>query len=90
MICLQVGTAAPVCVAMIAEGGGDRENTLSEMYGGRGDAESGANPLYEAIGDVSISSPFPFMAETHALSKAVLVPHSPQHLDSRMGSRPEH
>ena len=52
--CRQVGMAAPVCVAMIAEGGGDRENTLSEVYGGKGDAKSGANPLYEAIGDVSL------------------------------------
>jgi len=43
-----------VCVAMIAEGGRDRENTLSEMYGGKGDSNSGANPLYAAIGDVSM------------------------------------
>lgn len=49
----QVGMAAPVCVAMIAEEGRDRENTLSEVYGGKGDAKAGANPLYEAIGDVS-------------------------------------
>ena len=52
--CPQVGQAAPVCVAMIAEGGRDRENTLSEMYGGKGNSNSGANPLYEAIGDVSL------------------------------------
>ena len=53
----QVGMAAPVCVAMIAEEGADKENTLSEMYGGKGGAGAGATPLYEAIGDVSIPCP---------------------------------
>ena len=52
--CVQVGMAAPVCVAMIAEEGGDKENTLSELYGGKGEAGAGATPLYEAIGDVSM------------------------------------
>ena len=52
----QVGMAAPVCVAMIAEEGTDKENTLSELYGGKGGTGAGAEPLYEAIGDVS----FPF------------------------------
>ena len=42
---------------MIAEGGRDKENTLSEVYGGKGDAKAGANPLYEAIGDVSLRHP---------------------------------
>ncbi len=38
---------------MIAEEGGDKESTLSELYGGKGEAGAGATPLYEAIGDVS-------------------------------------
>ena len=44
--------AAPVCVAIIAEEGGDKESTLSELYGGKGGEGAGATPLYEAIGDV--------------------------------------
>ena len=73
--------AAPVCVAMIAEGGNDRENTLSEMYGGKGDAKSGANPLYEAIGDVSTSPPRP--AYTNALTT---VTHAVPTIKARMAS----
>lgn len=56
--------AAPVCVAMIAEEGSDRENTLSEVYGGKGDAKAGANPLYEAIGDVGTQYP-PSLTQLH-------------------------
>lgn len=46
----QVGTAAPMLVALVQEGG--KEATLSALYGGQGDDAAGANPLYEAIGDV--------------------------------------
>ncbi len=57
-----------MCVAMIAEGGRDRENTLSEMYGGKGDTNSGANPLYAAIGDVSMFAVPGFIwIQTHAV-----------------------
>ena len=37
-------------VAMVQNSG--KETTLSVLYGGKGDSNSGANPLYEAIGDV--------------------------------------
>ena len=47
---MQVGTAAPRIVALVQQG--EREETLSAYYGGQGSDSAGANPLYEAIGDV--------------------------------------
>ena len=46
----QVGTAAPV-IAALADGG-DREATVSALYGGSGGAGSAASALYAAIGNV--------------------------------------
>lgn len=45
----QVGVAAPVVAALIT---GDKEGSLSEMYGGTGTQQSPAVAVYEAIGTV--------------------------------------
>ena len=48
--CRQVGTAAPVLAALA--GGGDREATVSALYGGSGGADSATSAVYAAIGNV--------------------------------------
>lgn len=48
--CGQVGTAAPVIAALAS--GGDREATVSVLYGGSGSAGAAADAVYAAIGNV--------------------------------------
>lgn len=46
----EVQATAPFLVALVQEG--NREATLSPLYGGLGNDEEGATPLYEAIGKI--------------------------------------
>ena len=48
-------------VALVQQG--EREATLSSLYGGQGDDSAGANPLYEAIGNVR-----PTFASNHRIN----------------------
>ena len=42
--------AAPVAVALAT--GSNREDSISELYGGKGDTAALADPVYNAIGQV--------------------------------------
>ena len=63
-----MGMAAPVVAALVT--GSSREAELSERYGGSSDGPNAADPVYSAIGRVSLSAYTRPYTHTHAHTHA--------------------